>query len=114
MAKDGERRGCLDGKRTFVNGQLTFYRIKTGELFEDEHHLEQALEYRLAFREFGTCLGIKCYYREGSQGIESEELLARAEEIITAWEKYIEGSTPEDLKPITRVMYATALIPGGE
>lgn len=88
----------------------------TDELFEDGH-LEQALEYRLAFREFGTCLGIKCYYREGAQPSEptSAELLARAEEIIAAWEKYIESATtPEDLRPITRVMYATALVPGGE
>lgn len=90
---------------------------KTGELFEDERHLEQALEYRLAFREFGTCLGIKCYYREGNESNDpaSRELLARADEIVTAWEKYIEGTTtPEDLRPITRVMYATALIPGCE
>ncbi|KAK2767518.1 hypothetical protein FQN54_003675 [Arachnomyces sp. PD_36] len=102
----------LAGKESWATNLASRCVAQLRELFDDERHLEQALEYRLAFREFGTCLGIKCYYREGDSRTEAEELLARAEDIINAWEKYIEGKTPEDLRPITRVMYATALIPG--
>ena len=42
-----------------------------------------------------------------------------ADAIIVAWDPYMELSataalTPADLRPITRVMYASALLPGGE
>lgn len=42
-----------------------------------------------------------------------------ADGIIAAWDPYMglsisENLTPHDLRPITRVMYASALIPGGE
>ncbi|OJD25700.1 hypothetical protein ACJ73_02931 [Blastomyces percursus] len=82
-------------------------------LFDDNHFLEMNLRYRLAFREFGICLGIGCItYREASNN--AEEFCNRSEEIITQWEKHMSSLTPEDLKPITRVMYSTALIPGGK
>ncbi|PGG96649.1 hypothetical protein GX51_07728 [Blastomyces parvus] len=81
-------------------------------LFDDNHFLETNLQYRLAFREFGTCLGIGCLTdveaNDNAGGFRN-----RSEEIITQWEKYISSYlTPDDLKPITRVMYSTALIPG--
>lgn len=60
---------------------------------------------RLAFREFGTCLGIQCY---GA----TEYLHARVASIIEFWERYLEESMDEDLRPISLVMYAAALIPG--
>lgn len=62
--------------------------------------------HRLAFREFGTCIGAQCY---GA----NKELAARVDEVVGFWQKYLEESTDEDLRPISLVMYAAALIPGG-
>ncbi|KAI1485290.1 hypothetical protein F5X96DRAFT_682929 [Biscogniauxia mediterranea] len=65
---------------------------------------------RLAFREFGACLGIKCY------GAEEESLVAGVEEVLAVWEGKLTGAEggadDEDLRPINLVMYAAALIPG--
>ena len=49
----------------------------------------------------------------------SEDLKGYSDAIIAAWDPYMKLSitddlTPEDLRPITRVMYAAALIPGGK
>ncbi|KAK4106136.1 hypothetical protein N658DRAFT_490739 [Parathielavia hyrcaniae] len=60
---------------------------------------------RLAFREFGTCLGLQCY---GAQ----EETRRGVEAVVNFWNRYIEESIDEDLRPISLVMYAAALIPG--
>jgi hypothetical protein len=62
---------------------------------------------RLAFREFGTCLGLQCYGAD-------EEIKRGVEAVVNFWHRYIEESTDEDLRPISLVMYAAALIPGGE
>ncbi|KAH3008627.1 hypothetical protein KXV73_007830, partial [Aspergillus fumigatus] len=48
----------------------------------------------------------------------SVDLKVYADAIIAAWDPYMELSlasdvTPDDLRPITRIMYAAALIPGG-
>lgn len=64
---------------------------------------------RLAFREFGTCLGIRCWGGSAEQAAEGA-----VQEILTFWEKHMDASTDEDLRPISFVMYAAALIPGGE
>lgn len=63
---------------------------------------------RLAFRELGLCLGIGCY--------EAGELSERARELVEFWREYAEGEGGEgdELRPISRVMYAAALKPGGE
>lgn len=74
---------------------------------------------RLAFREFGMVLGIRC-----ALGHESD-WESKAEGIVRSWEE--EGVVPQprqgepvprrnsgDLGPITAVMYAAALEPGGE
>ena len=75
-------------------------------LFE-ERYFESSMSYRLAFREFGTCLGIQCQKR-------GEKWSRRAEMILTAWQKKdLMNSTPERLQPITLVMFATTLLPGG-
>jgi len=171
------------------------------ELFELDSYLSRTIKYRLAFREFGTCLGINCHaqshveeetrhlqqtkqaslstepadetkpntclppskspsspqpqHPSSSQskprqtntdkpkddGAGKEEKIGTrfsppvplqhyADEIIKQWEPYIEKSlttsttgqqqieedtlTPDDLRPITKVMYAAALIPGGK
>ncbi|KAH8910048.1 hypothetical protein BR93DRAFT_449581 [Coniochaeta sp. PMI_546] len=70
--------------------------------------MARGAERRLAFREFGTCLGVGCW------GGGDEEVEAAVHEILTFWEKHMEASTDEDLRPISYVMYAAALIPGGE
>lgn len=66
------------------------------------------MQRRLAFREFGTALGIGCYRNS------DDYLQSRATEIVTSWEKHIETLTPDELRPITMVMYAAALVPGGK
>ena len=62
-------------------------------------------------------MGIQCQSEVMKE--RSVELKCYSDAIITAWDPYMElslsdGLTPEDLRPITRVMYASALIPGGE
>ncbi|KAL2200913.1 PrpF protein-domain-containing protein [Corynascus similis CBS 632.67] len=61
---------------------------------------------RLAFREFGTCLGLRCYGADG-------EIENGVRAVVEFWHRHIESSTEEDLRPISLVMYAAALIPGG-
>lgn len=68
---------------------------------------------RLAFREFGACLGVQCFgisYGEG--GEEGWRMEESVEKTVEFWEKYLEESLDEDLRPISLVMYAAALIPG--
>ncbi|KAJ9155103.1 Vacuolar amino acid transporter 3 [Pleurostoma richardsiae] len=69
---------------------------------------------RLAFREFGTCLGLRCYNNSfGGEDGRDEGLEERVAALVGFWEKYMEESLDEeDLRPITLVMYAAALIPG--
>jgi hypothetical protein len=80
----------------------------------NQNVFDRPLDHRLAFREFGTVLGIK-------SNTERPELKGLATKIMTSWEGVgavpIPKSTvliPADLKAITLVMYATALYPGGE
>lgn len=89
------------------------------DLFEINRYLERNIKYRLAFREFGTALGIQCQSEQSTEKESAVDLKVHADSIITAWDPYMEltissGLTPDDLRPITRVMYATALIPGGK
>ncbi|KAF9250745.1 hypothetical protein DTO013E5_9112 [Penicillium roqueforti] len=86
-------------------------------LFEINQYLERNIRFRLAFREFGTCIGIQCQPRVNAKKECSGDLKCYSDAIIAAWDPYMKLSitddlTPEDLRPITRVMYAAALIPG--
>ncbi|KAH3150011.1 hypothetical protein KXV81_003732 [Aspergillus fumigatus] len=88
------------------------------DLFEINRYLERNIKYRLAFREFGTCMGIQCQAEQTTEKDRSVDLKVYADAIIAAWDPYMELSlasdvTPDDLRPITRIMYAAALIPGG-
>ncbi|KAI0012394.1 hypothetical protein F4779DRAFT_614599 [Xylariaceae sp. FL0662B] len=67
---------------------------------------------RLAFREFGACMGIKCYFgdRDGDEAF--RPLLEGAEAVLNVWEEKLDEGGDEDLRPINLVMYAAALIPG--
>ncbi|KAL1961306.1 hypothetical protein VTO42DRAFT_34 [Malbranchea cinnamomea] len=83
------------------------------ELLAESDYLETDPQFRLAFREFGTCLGIGCAFAPDDRTDDAVILMARSQEIISQWERYKSSSlTPEDLRPITRVMFATAFIPG--
>lgn len=82
-------------------------------MFDEGYHLKFGSR-RLAYREFGACLGIECFRATvGPDG----ELYDYLKEISDAMiEQYSDGGTqtPDDLKPITQVMFASALIPGGK
>jgi hypothetical protein len=74
----------------------------------------KSISRRLAFREFGTALGV----RSLGQNVDSE-LATLPESICAAWE--VAGLVPEaskqqgrmaELMPITAVMYSTAMTPG--
>ncbi|KAI0071742.1 hypothetical protein K474DRAFT_1606392 [Panus rudis PR-1116 ss-1] len=91
------------------------------ELAFVNRYFEYPLERRLAFREFGTCLGIQCA-SSVIDVVENEDLIKLAFKITEQWEKPGIGSSGkmgrsmerQGLKPITKVMYAAALVPGGE
>ncbi|KAH8692817.1 hypothetical protein BGW36DRAFT_301782 [Talaromyces proteolyticus] len=90
------------------------------ELFEIDRYLSRNIKYRLAFREFGTSLGVRCHSERSPDKERAVDLKSYADAILASWEPYMEVSlspekaelTPEDLRPITRVMYSSALIPG--
>ncbi|RSH88939.1 hypothetical protein EHS25_002601 [Saitozyma podzolica] len=72
------------------------------EMFQSGYN-DMPARYRLAFREYGACLGIQCLEPD-------EYLLRKKDEVVAFWEKYRE--THDDLRPITEVMRVAALIPG--
>jgi len=73
--------------------------------YEEDRYFEFPISHRLAFREFGTCLGIGCHDR-------GEDWVERKEKILSSWTDNLD-KTPSQLEAITYVMYATALFPGG-
>lgn len=68
-------------------------------------YLDKPTARRLAFREYGTCLGIGCLNDS------SDELNSFRTQLIATWEQHL-SSTPGDLRAISEVMRAAALIPG--
>ncbi|KAM6501905.1 hypothetical protein JOM56_001882 [Amanita muscaria] len=72
-------------------------------LFGRQRYLERDIARRLAFREFGTCLGIRCHSER------APDLQKYGEAIINAWEPVM--GDVDELQPINRVMYAAALVP---
>jgi hypothetical protein len=80
-------------------------------VFHESHYLlEVPIGQRLAFREFGTCLGIGVH--------PTQDLNPVVDHILTAWEEAgrvpipIKNPEMESLEPIDLVMYAAALCPG--
>jgi len=91
----------------------------TDDLFEIDQYLIRNIKFRLAFREFGTSLGLQCQAEQTTMKDRAVDFKNWADSIIATWDPYMELSisedmTPEDIRPITRVMYASALIPGGK
>lgn len=77
-------------------------------LDENSAMMQRSASRRLAFREFGTCIGVGCWDVD-------EYLQSRVDDLLEFWDKHLDQKdTEEDLKPISRVMYATALVVGGE
>ena len=84
-------------------------------------YFEYPLERRLAFREFGTSLGLNCALSL-SEPEEEDDLVELSSSIIDQWEQagIVSSGTVDcvtqrqSLEPITKVMYAAALVPGGE
>lgn len=68
--------------------------------------MHRTLRYRLAFREFGALLGLRCYEHD-------DYLEARVDAITALWEDRFPEMTPEDLRPITMVMYSASILPTG-
>ena len=120
-------------------------------LSTSEDYFDLPLHYRLAFREFGTVLGIRCLnecgldvgnYKEEKVGLETTppppplltgidqsrqeshmhvDFCALARKTLAAWESVGIVPSPsdgapidKDLVPITCVMYAASLYPGGK
>ncbi|KAK3313446.1 hypothetical protein B0H66DRAFT_606707 [Apodospora peruviana] len=90
--------------RTLGDQSLDVARIL---LAETSSLMTRGASRRLAFREFGTCMGLRCYGTD-------EALEARVAAVVQFWEKFLDESTDEDLRPISLIMFASALIPGGE
>lgn len=64
-------------------------------------------------------MGIQCHSDQETEKERSVDLKVYADAIVGAWDPYMQASmsaglVEDDLRPITRVMYAAALIPGGE
>lgn len=62
---------------------------------------------RLAFREFGACLGVQCVGAD-------EPLRAQMDMLMAFWEEHLGQHDGDGLRPISHVMYAAALMLGGE
>ncbi|OBT60430.1 hypothetical protein VE03_10133 [Pseudogymnoascus sp. 23342-1-I1] len=75
----------------------------TKKIFGDEEYKKRTSPHRLAFREFGALMGARCYAYD-------EYMEALTDSIIAMWEKLL-SKAPEDLRPITMVMYSAALLP---
>ncbi|KAL4950726.1 hypothetical protein BDW69DRAFT_197032 [Aspergillus filifer] len=85
-------------------------------LFEENRYLSRSKARRLPFREFGTALGIRCMAEQDSEKERSVDLRVYADQIVDCWtpemRSTIQGGAMDDLRPINRVMFAAALIPG--
>ncbi|KAI0631272.1 hypothetical protein C8Q77DRAFT_1219398 [Trametes polyzona] len=88
-------------------------------LCEEDGYFDVPTRYRLAFREFGTCLGVRCLVANtGADAGEKEKAYweALTARVLDAWRPTVDReppSVPEKLQPITMVMYAAAMFPGG-
>ncbi|RDX43099.1 hypothetical protein OH76DRAFT_1488099 [Lentinus brumalis] len=88
-------------------------------LHDEEKYFEAPTRFRLAFREYGTCLGVHCLLGQISAEASSDEEKrywnALLDEVHRAWDPIVERDpplVPRKLQPIALVMYAAALYPG--
>ncbi|PYI07189.1 hypothetical protein BO78DRAFT_367029 [Aspergillus sclerotiicarbonarius CBS 121057] len=83
-------------------------------LFEKDRYLDQDIRHRLAFREFGAAMGIRCVAEQEADKDRAVDLKVFADRIVDCWRPYMAGADggEDELTPITQVMYASALMPG--
>lgn len=92
-----------------------------------DRYFEHPVQQRLAFREFGTCMGVVC--ASDWPILRDKKLPALHSLILRQWENAGVGCSTrvtqmsvgamraiqrQGLRPITMVMYAAALLPGGK
>lgn len=109
--------GVGEGREEWAEALVRAAARDVGELF-GEGYFERPVRRRLAFREFGTVMGMRCAMEVGQWDEKVERITGaweRAGVVPTPDESGAAGMNAEDeLVPITLVMYAAALIPGGE
>ncbi|POR38732.1 Vacuolar amino acid transporter 3 [Tolypocladium paradoxum] len=81
-------------------------RLARRVLAADSGLMRRGAAQRLAFREFGACLGVAC-------ASEDDDLKERVDAVVEFWERRLEEDSDVELRPISLVMYSAALIPGG-
>ncbi|KAI0355917.1 hypothetical protein OH77DRAFT_1424188 [Trametes cingulata] len=113
----------FDGEETWATELSRRARMCLRALHEEEKYFDAPTRYRLAFREFGTCLGARCLASKlaGGAGTVAGDADEKAyweafvEKVLGVWVPSVDSDpplVPEKLQPITMVMYATAMIPG--
>jgi hypothetical protein len=90
--------------------------ILLGQLYVQSKYFHRPVTIRSAFREFGACFGAKCSLVLAKDTERRDILKACSEHLLNYWEERVHdpGNVFFLLKPITMVMYAAALIPGGK
>ncbi|KAG9252554.1 uncharacterized protein F5Z01DRAFT_710588 [Emericellopsis atlantica] len=68
--------------------------------------LQRDPSHRLAFREFGACLGILC------DDVENAKLTDDVRSVLSFWEHHVAQGKGESVQPISKVMYAACRHPG--
>ncbi|KAI2824793.1 hypothetical protein CBS115989_214 [Aspergillus niger] len=104
-----------DGEEEWAGELLGRAVERVYDLFENKRYLQRDPRYRLAFREFGAAMGIRCVAEQQAEKDTAVDLKVYADQIVDFWAPYMAGEEEddiEDLRPITQVMYASALIPG--
>ncbi|KAM0264302.1 hypothetical protein ACHAQJ_000792 [Trichoderma viride] len=81
--------------------------LKAEELLDENSPIMlRGASRRLAFREFGTCVGVACWDV-------SDHLQSRVAALVEFWDRHLDSKdADDDLTPISRVMYASALVAG--
>ncbi|KAL4793542.1 hypothetical protein BDV19DRAFT_379987 [Aspergillus venezuelensis] len=106
---------CLEEEWAAKLAERCFEQIYA--LFEESRYLSRSKARRLPFREFGTAMGIRCMAEQDSEKERSVDLRVYADQIVDCWtpemRSSIQGGEMDDLRPINRIMFAAALIPGG-
>ncbi|KAI1784534.1 hypothetical protein LXA43DRAFT_1122544 [Ganoderma leucocontextum] len=108
-------------KRALVCLLTRFCTCSLGALIEEQKYFDAPTRFRLAFREFGTCLGVRCHRSTAAEDAAAEKEKAYwdqfVEKVATTWAPSLEKQPPAvklKLQSITMVMYAAALVPGGK
>ncbi|KAI8972830.1 hypothetical protein BD414DRAFT_499500 [Trametes punicea] len=111
----------FDGKEQWATELSRRASMCLRALYEEEKYFDAPTRYRLAFREFGTCLGARCLVAKLARATGMADADEKAyweafiEKVLRTWAPNVDEDpplVPTKLQPITMVMYATAMIPG--